>query len=135
MLSDNYNEWYNLRYLFTPTEILIGERGKKFYYNWNVDTYNDICISLEDSVRDKRPVVSFFCGHRGNGKSSMLIHLIEKYKDDFFIIYFNAGHNLDTDKSTIVDLLYLIGAAIYQTAEKEDIHPDIKYFEGEKINE
>ena len=43
--------------------------------------------------------------------------LIENQPWDFFAVYFDIQHNLDSSKANQVDLLYLIGAAIFKAAQ------------------
>jgi hypothetical protein len=50
--------------------------------------------------------------------------MLEQFKDDFFLVYFDIEHNLDNQKANQIDLLYLLGAAIYQTAVNENLNPD-----------
>jgi hypothetical protein len=43
---------------------------------------------------------------------------------DYFIVYFDIEHNLDSSKANQIDLLYLLGATIFQVARQEGLEPD-----------
>lgn len=59
----------------------------------------------------------------------MLLRLMESFKNDFFVVYFDVEHNLDSKKANQVDLLYLLGSTIFQVAVNEDVNPDKKHLE------
>ncbi len=59
----------------------------------------------------------------------MLFRLLEHFTDDCFVVYFDIEHNLDHHTATQVDLLYLLGAAIFKTAKKEGLNPTQAHLE------
>jgi hypothetical protein len=52
------------------------------------------------------------------------MRLLDHFKDHFFIVYLDIAHNLDRDDFTQVDLLYLIGGAVYRVAEEAALDPN-----------
>jgi hypothetical protein len=54
----------------------------------------------------------------------MLVRLLEHLKEDYFPVYFDIEHNLDSHKANQIDLLYLLGATIYQVAVQEGLQPE-----------
>lgn len=83
----------------------------------------------EDMVRKMFKVISYsdkathqlFTGHRGCGKSTELLRLKKKLKEDnFYVVYFAADEDLDANDLTYTDLLLSIARrVIAQTSEDE----------------
>jgi len=86
-------------------------------------------IDFRKTAEPVRPPIAFFTGHRGSGKSSLLFRLLEHFKDDYFVVYFDIEHNLDSRKTNQIDLLYLMGVTIFQVAEQEGVKPEPKNLE------
>ncbi|CAN2040377.1 putative AAA family ATPase [Candidatus Magnetomoraceae bacterium gMMP-15] len=116
--------WRDLRGFFNPSEILTGERGKKLYCEREFSPYNDMLIDFQDTIDKKKSKIAYFSGHRGSGKTSMLFHFLEKLIDDCFIIYFDMYVNSDIHRINQIDILYLIGMAVYKRAEDEGLKPN-----------
>ncbi len=118
--------WLQLRKAFNPGEVLAEQRGKDFYCDREHSPFDDICDDFDKALELLRPPIAFFTGHRGSGKSSLLLRVFEHFKDDVFVIYFDIEHNLDSTKANQIDLLYLLGAAVFKAAEREGLAPDPK---------
>ena len=115
--------WIRLQDVFSPKDALAGQQGRDFYCEREHSPFNDMCIDFRKTASQTRPPIAFFTGHRGSGKSSMLLRLLEHFKDKFFVVYFDIEHNLESSKANQIDLLYLLGATIFQTATNEGINP------------
>lgn len=59
----------------------------------------------------------------------MLWRLLESFREDYFLVYFDIEHNLDTAQANQVDLLYLLGSTIFQVAVAEGLEPDRRLLE------
>ncbi|MCI0557898.1 MAG: ATP-binding protein, partial [Nitrososphaera sp.] len=119
--------WIQLQKVFNPNEILTGQRSKNFHCEREDSPLEYMRL---DFRKELPPSIIFFTGHRGSGKSSALIRLLEHLKDDYFVVYFDIEYNLDTDRTNQIDLLYLLGAAIFQTAVNEGFSPDKTHLQG-----
>lgn len=118
--SDEF--WKRVYQAFDPQEILLGQRSHELY------------CEREDSPRERirydfvanpaRRPTAYFAGHRGSGKSTMLWKLLESLRDEYFIVYFDVEHNLDTTRAHQIDLLYLLGSTIFSVADQEGLTPD-----------
>ncbi len=118
--------WSQIQMAFNPNEILTGERIQQLYCEREYSPLDDMIDDYKEAVKHQHSIISFFTGHRGSGKSSLLFNLLEHLKDDYFVVYFDIDHNLDSNKANQIDLLYLLGATIYKTAEYEELKPDDK---------
>lgn len=116
--------WDKFRSVFNPQEILVEERAAALYVEREHSPYEDMKLHLRRSPDSSAPTTVYFTGHRGSGKSSLLFRLLDDFGDDYFPVYFDIEHNLDTRSSNQIDLLYLIGAAIYRAAEEDGYTPD-----------
>ncbi len=116
--------WDQFRGVFNPEEVLVGQRSHDFYQEREHSPFEDVRLDLRITAQPIRPPIVFFTGHRGSGKSSMLLRLLDHVAQDYFVVYFDIAHNLDSRKANQIDLLYLLGATIYQVAEHEGVHPD-----------
>lgn len=121
--------WSSLRQAFNPDEILAGQRSKDFYCERENDPVEEMLDDFDPTAQPIRPPVAFFTGHRGSGKSSLLLRLLEHCKNDYFVVYFDIEHNLDSSKANQIDLLYLLGVIIFQVAVREGVSPNRKHLE------
>ncbi len=115
--------WQSLYDAFDPTEVLAGERADALYCDREDDPLVEMRQELKPAGGRRRPPIVYLAGHRGSGKSSLLMRLIEESQADCFVVYFDIEHNLDSTKANQVDLLYLLGAAVYKAAEQEGLKP------------
>ena len=111
--------WSGLYAAFDPSEVLVGERSHHLYCEREHSPLHEMGPVFRKTTKFSRPPIAFFTGHRGSGKSSMLFRLIEQFQQDFFVVYFDIEHNLDSGKANQLDLLFLLGAAVYKAAEEE----------------
>jgi hypothetical protein len=118
--------WIQLHNVFDPEEVLTGQRSQQFYVERENSPYDNMRLDFRKEMRPDRPPIAFFTGHRGSGKSSLLVRLLEHFKDDYFVVYFDIDHNLDYRRANQIDILYLLGAAIFQVAVQEGLNPDSK---------
>src|SRR5437870_764671 len=100
--------WIKLQNVFQPEEILVGQRSEHLYCEREYSPYDDLCYEFRRDVQPLRPPIVFFTGHRGSGKSSMLFNLLDHFKKDYFVVYFDIAHNLDSRTANQIDLLYLL---------------------------
>ena len=121
--------WDRCLGVFDPGEVLVGQRSQDLYCEREGSPVDDIRVDFSPTVQATHPPIGFFTGHRGSGKSSMLFRLLERFTDDYFVVYFDIEHNLDHHTATQVDLLYLLGAAIFKTAKEESLNPDRVHLE------
>ncbi len=118
--------WLKLQAAFNPEDVLVGQRSNELYIRREHSPLEEMRIVFRRTALLGRPPKAFFTGHRGTGKSSMLFRLMEQLKEDYFIVYFDVEHNLDRNTANQIDILYLLGAAVFQVAARENIHPDPK---------
>ena len=100
--------WSRLYGAFKPNETLSGKLGRDFYCEREHSPFNEMCVDFRMTSNQIRPPIAFFTGHRGSGKSSMLFRLLEHFKDEFFLVYFDIEQNLDSSTANQIDLLYLL---------------------------
>jgi hypothetical protein len=122
--------WDQLRGVFDPSEVLVGERAEQFYTEREHSPFEEMCVGFRPTARPTRPPMAFFVGHRGSGKSSMLFRLLDHFKNDYFVAYFDIEHNLDRQRANQIDLLYLLGATVFEVARQEGIRPDPKQLQA-----
>ena len=123
-MAKTETNWSRIHDAFDPGEVLVGQRSRDLYCEREHSPFEVMCIDFASSLRPIRPPIAFFTGHRGSGKSSMLWRLVEQFKDDYFVVYFDIEHNLDSNKTNQVDLLFLLGATVFQVAVQEGLKPD-----------
>ena len=116
--------WNNVYGVFDPSEVLAGERGEHLYCKQDHSPFDGLQQLFRASFKSARPPVAYFAGHRGSGKSSFLLRLLEARKNDCFVVYFDIEHNLESSKATRIDLLYLLGVAIHQAGVSEGLKVD-----------
>ncbi len=121
--------WDQFRSVFNHNEILVGQRSRDFYQEREHSPFGDMRIDLRQTAQLIQPPIVFFTGHRGSGKSSMLLRLLDHFTQDYFVVYFDIDHNLDSRKANQIDLLYLLGATIFQVAEQEGLRPDPRHLQ------
>ncbi len=132
--------WLRLYQAFEPSEILVGKR-QALYCTREHDPYDKLVQLFRDEEalgvpRKTRPPLVYFTGHRGSGKSSLLFKLLEHYKAEFFVVYVNVSHNLDNSKAHLIDVLYLLGFALFQAGRQEGLKLNERLLEDlvEKIS-
>ena len=113
--------WDKCSGVFDPGEVLAGQRSQDFYCEREHSPFNELLNHFRPTAQSTRPPRAFFTGHRGSGKSSLLLRLLEHLTSEYFVVYFDIDHNLDSRTANQIDLLYLLGATIYQVAHKEGL--------------
>lgn len=122
--------WDKCLDIFDPGEVLVGQRGESLYCERGHSPFQDLRNHFRPSSRSSRPSIAFFSGHRGSGKSSLLLRLLADFTDDYFVVYFDIEHNLDSRNANQIDLLYLLGATIYRVAQEEGIGVNPELLQG-----
>jgi hypothetical protein len=122
--------WDQLHQAFQPAEVLVGQRSRDLYCEREHSPYERMLRDFRPGLRPVRPPIAFFAGHRGCGKSSLLWRLLNEFQRDYFVVYFDVGQNLDSNKANQIDLLYLLGATIFQVAVQEGIEPEEDLLRG-----
>ena len=113
--------WDKCLGVFDPGEVLVGQRSQDFYCEREYSPFNELLNHFRPTSQPTRPPRAFFTGHRGSGKSSLLLRLLERLTSEYFVVYFDIDHNLDSRTANQIDLLYLLGATIYQVARNEGV--------------
>lgn len=122
--------WNSLWQAFNPSEVLVGQRSHDLYCERSHEPFKGLLNKFAFSAPSVRPPITFFTGHRGSGKSSLLFRLLERFRDDYFVVYFDIEHNLDSGKANHLDLLYLLGISIFQVAVREGVNPDPRHLQA-----
>ena len=68
-------------------------------------------------------------GQRGSGKTSELFKLISQLQDEYFTIYVDLFVSLDLNTSSLLEMLFCIGAAVYKAAQDVGVRPSEKLWE------
>lgn len=124
MSSESY--WQPVYNAFDPWERLWGKKLETYY----VEREHSPLRPLTAQFRPGREVQkTLLVGHRGSGKSSELLKLISTIGRDFVVVWLDAHLNLDIFSANQVELLFLIGVAVYRVAQQEDLKPNRKYFD------
>lgn len=132
--------------VFEPTPLDDEEIFDQFY----VQTYEarganavtHMTLSLQHSSNTAIKIL--FMGHRGSGKSTELFLLEKEIEDEFDVISFAIGEEVDVGTMTYTDFIFAIMSQIVKYVEKkselheilqDDIAALYKYWEGEKVFE
>jgi hypothetical protein len=121
-------DWDKILNAFEPDEVLMGKRSDDLYCEREHSPFQRMQRCFRLGERPSRPPIAFFTGHRGSGKSSLLMRLLEELRHDHFIVYFDILHNLDDSTANQIDLLYLLGATVFKVGQDEGHEPDEKHF-------
>lgn len=123
------NPWDDVYRAFQPYERLVGQRSRDLYCE-REHTPLELMLSDFRPVEGlARPPIAYLTGLRGSGKSSLLLRFLEHFRDEYFVVYFDVEFHLDTATAHEVDLLYLLGACIFQTGVDEGLKPDKTHLE------
>lgn len=117
--------WAHFRKTFNPAEILAGER-QTFYETRTYDPLDELELLFSPTESLNRPPTVFLSGHRGSGKSSLIFRLLESVGQDYFVVYTDIEYCLDLNTANAADIAYLIGGAVFITAQREQLEPDIE---------
>ncbi len=122
--------WNRVYEVFQPkNDPLIGRRSRDLYCEREHSPFKQMRADFRPGADLVRPPIAYLSGHRGSGKSTLLLRLLESFRHDYFVVYFDTGYNLDTDRANQVDLLYLLGATVFQVAVQEKLKPDSRHLE------
>jgi hypothetical protein len=119
--------WRRIDQAFDGNETLFGRRSDELYCEREHSPFEKMRLTFRADLDPPRPPIAFLAGQRGCGKSTMLLRLLESFKDDYFVVYLDIEHHLDSNTVHQVDLLYLLGASVFQTAVRESLNPDVSY--------
>lgn len=118
--------WRPIYNAFDPWERLLGEKLDTFFVEREHSPLQPLTAQLQP---DRDVHKTLLVGHRGSGKSSELLKLVSTIGPDFFVVWFDANLNLDIFSANQVELLFLLGAAVYRVAEREGINPNRTHFD------
>ncbi len=118
--------WQPIYNAFNPRERLWGEKLDTFFVEREHSPLKKLKVQFRPG-RDMQKTA--LVGHRGSGKSSELLKLVSTIGSDFFVVWFDANLNLDIFSANQVELLFLLGTAVYQVAEQAEINPNRKHFD------
>lgn len=116
--------WDQVKNVFDPSEVLTGNRGEQFYCEREHNPFEEMKVHFRQNSTRKTPVRGFLIGHRGSGKSSLLLKLLETYATQYLVLYFDIQHNLDLPKTNQIDILYLLGVAAFKTGQNHGAELD-----------
>ncbi|NMG82803.1 MAG: AAA family ATPase [Methanosarcinales archaeon] len=112
MKASNLREVYRV---FDPQEPLKGEWLKEYY----VERESPIDAMIWAIKSADKPSKILFAGTRGNGKTTELNRLVDKIKNDFFVVSFSIKDRLDMMDVKYTDILLAIGSGIYEKITEE----------------
>ena len=122
MKASNLREVYRI---FDPQEPLKDEGLREYY----VERESPIDKMIQAIESANKPSKILFAGTRGNGKTTELNRLVDKIKDDFFVVSFSIKDRLDMVDVRYTDILLAIGSGIYEKTT-EEIELDEKLKKG-----
>lgn len=115
-------DWKGLFRQFDRNRSLAGQQDRALYCEREEQ---DPADSMRDHFRvaclNGVPRTAFLTGHRGSGKTSSLLRLSQSLISDFFPVYTDVGYHLDTTRTHLLDLLWLLGLTLISAAEREGI--------------
>lgn len=115
--------WDQVKNVFDPSEVLTGNRGEQFYCEREHNPLQEMIIDFRNPAR-KSPVRGFLIGHRGAGKSSLLLKFLKEYATQYLILYLDAQHYLDLSQTNQIDILYLLGIAAFKAGQDYRVNPN-----------
>lgn len=118
-MSKPKTHWIRLRKDFNPYEILTGERAK-LYCDREHNPLDYMMQAFDPDEQAGLPKI-FFTGHLGSGKSSTLYKFSNHFTSSYFVVHFNAADNIDLAKVNRLDVLYLLGAALFKAGLQENV--------------
>jgi hypothetical protein len=118
--------WQSIYNAFDPWERLWGKKLDTFF----VEREHSPLRPLTAQFRPGRDVQkTLLVGHRGSGKSSELLKLVSNIGQNFFTVWFDANLNLNIFTANQVELLFLLGVAVYRIAKQEELNPNRENFD------
>jgi hypothetical protein len=129
-MAKSTERWNQVYEAFQPkNDPLLGQRSHDLYCEREHSPFEQMCADFRPGLDLVRPPIAYLTGHRGSGKSTLLLRFLERLRHDYFVVYFDVEHNLDTSQANQIDLLYLLGATIFQVAVEEKKKPDPELLE------
>jgi len=105
---------------FAPRPLMSSELDE-FYVN--TDKARDEVIprinEIIENLNKEAPCKILFAGHRGSGKSTELVRLTERIKDDYYMVGFSVLEDLDINDISYSDLIILMMEKIAKKAETD----------------
>ena len=106
--------------VFDPRAPLAGETLKAFYVPRPESPMHMMMVYLQAL---NKPGKFLFTGPRGSGKSTELHRLVEKLKNQFFIVHFSVTNTLNPFDLKFIDLLLGIANQLFATATDQKVLP------------
>lgn len=116
--------WDQVKNVFDPSEVLTGNRGEQFYCEREHSPLHEMNIDFRYDPARKSPVRGFLIGHRGAGKSSLLLKFLKKYASQYLSLYFDAQQYLDLSQTNQIDILYLLGIEAFKAGQNHGVNLD-----------
>ncbi len=113
--------WKAIYNAFDPQQTPWEKGAERFYVERHDLPLARLKIELADSARPLKAIVT---GHRGAGKSWALARLARDVGDQFFTVWLDVGRSTDIFNVNHVEILFLMGAAVYRAAEQAGLRPD-----------
>ena len=108
--------WTSVYNVFNPQKMLWGTALQSLFVQRQGSPTERLLIQL---APDRDPMKVIFNGHRGSGKSTELANLAVKLRDKFFVAFVDLEANLDMFNVSYVDVLFLMGLALFKSAQIE----------------
>ncbi|NEO58000.1 MAG: AAA family ATPase [Okeania sp. SIO3B5] len=106
---------------------------EKYYYDLSEVRKTEAIDSINFILSVAEPETTktiLFAGHRGGGKTTELKRLEKKLQDKYFIIYFMADEELDTNDARYTDLYLVIIKQVEEHLRKKNITLDKRLLQG-----
>lgn len=111
----NWIEIQNAFYPYEPIPIPL-DKLDKWYVERPRSPYRQFLIRLHPARLPERYIL---VGHRSSGKTTELIKLASELRKTYFVVYLPLESNLDISKVNPVEVLFLMGSAVYKVAQDE----------------
>jgi len=118
------NQWIAIHNAFDPFESVPAEKLEA----WYVERPHSPLRPLLNELRpEKTPSRTILVGHPSSGKSTELTKLATELgkQNEYFVVRIDLDQNLDIERANPVEVIFLMGAAIYKVAAAQlDKKPD-----------
>jgi hypothetical protein len=110
-------DWVKVQNAFYPYEP-IAEKLDQWYVERPGSCYKELLKRLDPRRLPERYVL---VGHRSSGKTTELSKLATELRKtgNYFVVYLPLEYNLDISKVNPIEVLFLIGVAVYKAAYEE----------------
>jgi Ni2+-binding GTPase involved in maturation of urease and hydrogenase len=121
------NQWIAIDNAFDPFEPVPPEKLDAWYVERPYSPLRALHHELHPDRSQKRIIL---VGHPSSGKSTELTKLAAELGDNYFVVRIDLDKNLNIERANPVEVIFLMGAAIFKVAETQlDHKPDKSLFE------